>query len=124
MLSQVGIISTTYDPHPMPTALLFPSGFRHDLSLTSDDNLPELVNYPNSPLLTGWGLYASVLDGESVFVSRINMATRRWRQLTSSGVSGPTQAAIAAGAEHSWESALVAPGTSLLWRTSFIADTA
>lgn len=57
-------------------------------------------------------------------MSRINVATRRWRQLTRSGVSGPTQAAIAAGVEHSWESALVAPGTSLLWRTPFIADIA
>lgn len=123
-LSQVGTITTTYDPHPIPTTLTFPSGFRHDLSLISDDNLPELVNYPNSPLLTGWGSYASVLDGASVFVYRIKVATRRWRQLTGSGVSRPTQVAIAAGAEHSWESAAVALGTSLLWRTSLNADTA
>ncbi len=123
-LSQVGTITTTYDPHPIPTALPFPSGFRHDLSLISDDNLPELVNSPNGPLLTGWGSYASVLDGGSVFVYRVNVATRRWRHLTGSGVSRPTQVAIAAGAQHSWESAAVAPGTSLLWRTAYNADTA
>lgn len=44
--------------------------------------------------------------------------------MTGSSVSRATQIAIAAGAEHSWESAAVAPGTSLLWRTSFYADTA
>lgn len=123
-LFQIGTITTSYDPHPIPTALPFPSGFRHDLSLISDDNLPELVNSPNGPLLTGWGSYASVLDGGSVFMYRINVATRRWRHLTGSGVSRPTQVAIAAGAEHSWESAAVAPTTSLLWMTPSNADTA
>lgn len=55
---------------------------------------------------------------------RVNVATRRWRHLTGSGVSRPTQVAIAAGAQYSWESAAVAPGTSLLSRTAFNADTA
>lgn len=123
-LFRIGTITTTYDLHPIPTALPFPSGFRHDLSLITDDNLPELVNSPNGPLLTGWGSYASVQDGGSVFVYRINVATRRWRHLIGSGGSRPTQVAIAAGAEYSWESAAVAPGTSLLWRTPFNADTA
>lgn len=89
-LSQVGKITTTYDPHPIATALPFPSGFRHELSLISDDNLPELLKSPSVPLLTGWGSYTSVLDGGSVIVHRINVATRRLRHLPGSGVSGPT----------------------------------
>lgn len=123
-LSQVGTITRTYDPHPIPTTLPFPSGFRHDLSLISDDSLPELVNAPSGPLLTGWGSYASVLDEGSVFVYRINMAPGRWRNLTGSGVSRSTQVAIAAGAEYSWDRAAVTPGISLMWRSLANADTA
>ncbi|MCJ1349457.1 hypothetical protein MMC31_007697 [Peltigera leucophlebia] len=99
-------------------------GFRHDLSLISDDSLPELVNAPSGPLLTGWGSYASVLDWGSVFVYRINMAPGRWRNLTGSGVSRSTQVAIAAGAEYLWDRAAVTPGISLLWRSLANADTA
>lgn len=57
----------------------------------------------------GWGSYAAVLDGGSGFLYRIKVVTRRWRHLTGSGFSRPTQLAIAAGAQYSWDRAAVAP---------------
>jgi hypothetical protein len=125
----------TYDPHPLPTLLPFPSGFTHDLSLLpfpsgftydlspiTDENLPTLTNSPNTPSIVGWGSYKAVLDGGPVFMTRLNVTTGRWRQSAGQGVSIATQLAIAAGCDYSWTRRAVSQKTALLWRTAYDAD--
>lgn len=53
-------------------------------------------------MLPGWGSYAAVLDGGSLFLYRINVVIRRWRHSTGSGLPSLR-------AQYSWDRAAVAP---------------
>jgi hypothetical protein len=97
----------TYDPHPAPW-LPFPCGFKHDLSLITDERLPAITHPPDTPLITGWGSYAAVLDGGPIFVCRFNVITGVWSSMEGRGMAKVAQAAIAAGSEYTWERSSVA----------------
>ncbi|KAI9781204.1 MAG: hypothetical protein M1816_002464 [Peltula sp. TS41687] len=114
---KIGTITATYDPHPSGH-LPFPSGFRHDLSLITNENLPYITTPPKTPTISGWGAYTSVLDGEPLFVCRLDVQTGNWRNIEGQGISSAAQAAIAAGSEYTWDRAAFSQNASLLWRTN------
>jgi hypothetical protein len=113
----------TYDPLGSGN-LRYPNGFTHDLSLITDDNLPELSSSPGLPAIDGWGEYSDVLDGGAVFVTRIKMCTGAWRQLEGTGLSREAQRAVIAGAEYVWDKTTCSQTASLLWRTENVSDSA
>lgn len=97
----------------------FPSGFTHDLSLITDENLSSLTSPPKTPTIAGWGSYAAVLDGHPLFVSCLNVISGRWRNAEGRGTSKAAHAAIAAGSEYPWTRRAVSQNTALLWRTEY-----
>lgn len=119
---RVGTITATYDAIPIPRFLPFPTGFRHDLSLITDQHLPRIINPPRTPRIIGWGEYSAVLDGEPVYICRFNAAASAWSPRGGQGVSRAAHAAIAAGAEYTWLQKAVKPTTALLWRTTYDQD--
>lgn len=88
------------------------------------ENLPEIVNPPNFPTITGWASYEEVLDGAPVFLCRNNVATGVWRVVEGTGVSRDAQRAIVLGSEYTWEKTAYCQNVSLLWRTNFDTESA
>lgn len=73
---QIGVISHTFD-NPSPV-LPFPAGYRHDLSLIMDDNLPQLVSPPGYPVVLEWASYSTALAMSDVYVTRMNTVVGKW----------------------------------------------
>lgn len=97
ILSSKCLITSTYDPN-ISAFLPFPVGCIHDLSLITDDDLPEMTSPPGLPTIDGWATYSSVLDGGPLFVMRMNCVTGTWRSFSQNA--------------------------SLLWRTNYDHDRA
>lgn len=80
LLIQIDTISYTFE-NPSPT-LPYPAGYRHDLSLTTDDDLPELVSPQGYPVLSEWASYSAALAGSDVYAVRMNTVVGRWLLLS------------------------------------------
>ncbi|KAJ5957888.1 hypothetical protein N7501_012167 [Penicillium viridicatum] len=64
-LGVIGTISYTFD-HPSPApALPYPAGYRHDLNLITDDNLPTLISPPGHPVVSEWASYSTATSTQS-----------------------------------------------------------
>ncbi|KAI9793349.1 MAG: hypothetical protein M1816_000241 [Peltula sp. TS41687] len=110
---EVGTITRTYDPHPSE-CIPFPYGFKHDLSLITGPNLPQVTNPPGMPMIVGWGSYAAALDGGPLCVCRLNVITGKWRHIECRGMA---KEVIALGSEYSWDREAASQNAALLWRT-------
>ncbi|KAN0075568.1 hypothetical protein V8E54_006838 [Elaphomyces granulatus] len=56
---------------PLPTILSYRIGFDsriHDLSLVTDNNLPQVTSPPRTPKILDWGAYGDVLSGKPVWI--------------------------------------------------------
>ncbi|KAK2812920.1 hypothetical protein FQN50_000941 [Emmonsiellopsis sp. PD_5] len=119
----VGTITETYDP-PISRWTPFPYGFRHDLSLVTGENLPDLTTPPFSPKISGWGSYSDALDGRPIFVTGFNVTTGNIEKNESTRLSTQAQAAVAVGSEYFWEKESCSQTVSILWRTRYDGDRA
>ncbi|KAJ5940132.1 hypothetical protein N7516_000300 [Penicillium verrucosum] len=59
--NDIGTIPYTFD-NPNP-ALPYRAGYRHDLSLIIDNNLPTLVSPPGYPVVSEWASYSASQSG-------------------------------------------------------------
>ncbi|KAK2805056.1 hypothetical protein FQN51_001151 [Onygenales sp. PD_10] len=116
----VGTITDTYDP-PVSCWTPFPYGFRHDLSLVTGENLPDLTTPPSLPKVSGWGSYSDALDGRPIFVTRFNVTTGTIEKDEGTGHS-QAQTALAVGSEYFWEKESCSQTVSILWRTRYGGD--
>ncbi|KAM5449053.1 hypothetical protein McanCB49686_006865 [Microsporum canis] len=93
----------------------YPAGYRHDLSLFTDSNLPEITSPPGVGIITGWANYVDALDGQPVFTTRFDVGRNRREQQTGTVSNNVTKEAIIEGSEYTWVSSAIT--ASLLWRT-------
>ncbi|OQD81017.1 hypothetical protein PENANT_c030G01654 [Penicillium antarcticum] len=99
---RIGVISHTFDD-PSPD-LPFPAGYRHDLSLIMDDNLPQAT---------------SALAGSDVYVTRMS-TTVVGRRLLLEGTVDPNaiRKATVIGTQYLWDRTAYSQTASLLWKTN------
>ncbi|KAJ5472944.1 hypothetical protein N7530_006945, partial [Penicillium desertorum] len=112
---RIGSISHTFDD-PSP-ALPYPAGYRHDLSLITDDNLPALVSPPGYPVVSEWASYSTALAGSDVYAVRMNTVAGRWLL---QGTIDPNaiRNATVIGTEYLWDRTARSQTASLLWTTA------
>ncbi|KAM5467843.1 hypothetical protein MferCBS49748_003823 [Microsporum ferrugineum] len=110
---KIGTITTMYDEPS--TIYPYPAGYRHDLSLFTDSNLPEITSPPGVGIITGWANYVDALDGQPVFTTRFDVGRNRREQQTGTVSNSVTKEAIIEGSEYTWVSSAIT--ASLLWRT-------
>ncbi|KAJ5690359.1 hypothetical protein N7462_004751 [Penicillium macrosclerotiorum] len=110
---RIGTISQTFDD-PSPV-LPYPAGYRHDLSLITDDDLPALVSPPGYPVVSEWASYSTALAGSDVYVVRMNTVVGKWRLLR--GIIDPNaiRNATVIGTEYVWDRTAGSQNASLLW---------
>ncbi|CAG7990198.1 unnamed protein product [Penicillium nalgiovense] len=113
---QIGTISHTFD-NPSP-ALPYPAGYRHDLSLITDDKLPALVSPPGYPVVSEWASYSTALAGSDVYAVRMNTAVGRWPPLQSTIDPNAIRNATVIGTEYLWDRTARSQTASLLWTTT------
>lgn len=114
--AQVGLITATYDrlgSHMLP----FPTGFQHDISLATSDDLSSLSSPSGAPRIVGWGPHREVLDGHPLFAASLNVHTGDPRIYAGTGISAIAQEAIVEGSQYFWDRELLTQSVSILWRT-------
>ncbi|PGH11337.1 hypothetical protein AJ79_04953 [Helicocarpus griseus UAMH5409] len=110
--SVTNTVTTTYDN---PSSMLpYPNGYQHDLSLLTGPNLPHITTPPDVGKITGWANYEEALDGNPVFVTRLETSlNNNTRERTAAGAA---KEAIMEGTEYFWDKqGNVTAG--LFWRT-------
>ncbi|KAJ5997397.1 hypothetical protein N7522_009057 [Penicillium canescens] len=112
---RIGVISYTFDD-PSPV-LPFPAGYRHDLSLIMDDNLPQLVSPPGYPAVSGWASYSAALAGSDVYVTRMNTVVGKWLLLEGTVDPNAIRNATVIGTQYLWDRSAYSQTVSLLWKT-------
>lgn len=122
-LLQVGTITTTYDPLPRNERQIpYPYEFEHDLSLITNDRLPQMTNPEGSPTIAGWGPHEEALAGNAVFLYRHNVFTGNFNLFAGKGATRVEQESIMSGTQYTWEHRSRQPNISLLWRTKHDGD--
>ncbi|KAJ5666055.1 uncharacterized protein N7477_008503 [Penicillium maclennaniae] len=112
---RIGVISHTFDD-PSPV-LPFPAGYRHDVSLIMDDDLPQLVSPPGYPAVSGWASYSAALAGSDVYVTRMNTVVGRWLLLEGTVDPNAIRNATVIGTQYLWDRTAYSQTASLLWKT-------
>ncbi|KAJ5791593.1 uncharacterized protein N7518_008604 [Penicillium psychrosexuale] len=112
---RIGTISYTFDD-PSPV-LPFPAGYRHDLSLIMDDELPQLISPPGYPAVSEWASYSTVLAGSDVYVVRMNTVVGRWALLEGTVDPNAIRNATVIGTQYLWDRTAHSQTASLLWKT-------
>lgn len=111
----IGTITTSFDN---PSSVLpYPAGYRHDLSLITGPELPDIVSPPGVGVIDDWASYEDALDGCPVFASRFDVRVNNNKLEQGIIATGATKAAVVQGAEYFWGSRAVS--ASLLWRTEW-----
>jgi hypothetical protein len=83
--------------------------------LITGPTLPEVVSPPGVGVISGWAEYEQALDGQPVFVTRLNAGINKDQQEDGTISTMETKQAIIEGAEYFWWSSAVS--ASLIWRT-------
>lgn len=113
---KVGTISRSFD---QPSSVLpYPAGYRHDLSLVTDDNLPFVVSPPGYPVISGWATYSEALSGACVYAVRLNAVVGSWRALQGHVDQEALSKATVLGSQYLWEEQARSQSASLIWRTA------
>jgi hypothetical protein len=116
LIVQVGVISQTFDE---PSSVLpFPAGYRHDLSLITDDNLPHLVSPPGYPVVSGWATYSAALAGSEVYAVRMHTVVGRWRVLEETVNPDAIRNTTVLGTQYLWNRQAQSQTASILWKTT------
>ncbi|KGO74630.1 hypothetical protein PITC_002750 [Penicillium italicum] len=113
---RIGVISHTFDD-PSPV-LPYPAGYRHDLSLIMDDNLPQLVSPPGYPVVSEWASYSSALSGSDVYAARMNTVVGNWVLLEGTVDPEAVRNATVIGTQYLWDRTACSQSASLLWKTN------
>ncbi|KAL4916316.1 hypothetical protein BDW62DRAFT_218808 [Aspergillus aurantiobrunneus] len=109
----LGKITRTYD-QPSNTAPYL-AGYTHDLSLITDDALPDVSNPPGYPLVTGWADYSAALDGQDVYVVCHQTNVGRWRVIEGNMDSTLFKRAVVLGTGYNWNRDKMAQSAFVLW---------
>ncbi|KAJ5585423.1 uncharacterized protein N7459_005223 [Penicillium hispanicum] len=113
---RIGAISYTFDD-PSPT-LAYPAGYRHDLSLITDYNLPAVVSPPGYPVVSEWASYSAALAGGDVYAVRMHAAVGKWLLLQGTINPNAIRDATIIGTEYRWDRTARSQTASLLWTTA------
>ncbi|OQD62979.1 hypothetical protein PENPOL_c010G03975 [Penicillium polonicum] len=96
---EIGTISYTFgNPSPAP-ALPYPAGYRHDLSLITDDNLPTLISPPGHPVVSEWTSYSTT----DAYAVRMNTVVGRWLLVQGTIYPNAIRNATVIGTEYLWD---------------------
>lgn len=98
--------------------LPFPAGYKHDLSLVTDDNLPRLISPPGYPTVTEWASYSDALGGSSVYAVRLHTIVGRWQALQGTVDPDVIRNATVLGAQYLWDRTASSQSAALLWNTT------
>ncbi|KAJ9485749.1 hypothetical protein VN97_g7602 [Penicillium thymicola] len=113
---RIGTISYTFDnPNPV---FSYPAGYRHDLSLITDNNLPTLVSPPGYPVVSEWASYSAALAGSDVYVVRMDTLVGKWILLQGTIDPNAIRDATVIGTEYLWDRTARSQTASLLWTTT------
>ncbi|KKK21464.1 hypothetical protein ARAM_003766 [Aspergillus rambellii] len=113
---RIGRITETFDkPSPI---LPYPMGYKHDISLITDKDLPLLVSPPGYPVVLGWADYSAALAGSRVYAVRMHTLVGRWKSLEGTIDPNAIRDATVVGAQYLWDHTTHSQNASLLWKTT------
>ncbi|KAJ5261447.1 hypothetical protein N7478_012042 [Penicillium angulare] len=112
--SKIGSISITYDHHIAPSAV-FPQTIEHNVSIVTGDRLPNILNPPGTPKITGWGSYRDALDGHFAFAMDLS-AWGKYPEEENHHETVGCERVVVEGVEYLWDRNSRTQSAALLWR--------
>ncbi|CDM37963.1 hypothetical protein DTO013E5_8267 [Penicillium roqueforti] len=112
---RVGLITRTYDD-PSST-YPYPSGYRHDLSLITGDNLIDIHPPKGIEMVPEWASYKDAIQGAPMIACVFDYINNEHGRLLGDIPNEQIRAALLEGHGHIWIQNAVDSSASILWRT-------